>query len=169
MTIEENTGSKREELLIEAKAMGLQGAHFCKTEESLQAKIDKAKMGLNRVEKPEPVVETPKRKAPPKMSVANVGIDARAALLTRLEAEDPECKYQLQPFGITAEELTAKALQRTDHTIGNEIVCRTDREAYEAVVNAKNAMQRRSMDAIDPSGSKIKAHTARAKELPTAP
>jgi len=162
---------RMEELLKEAKELKIKGAHFCKSEESLQKKIDEAKGTVVAVEeqpKERPVAPKAKRKPAPKMSVANVGIDARAALLNKLEAEDPECKYLFQPFGTTAEALAAKSMERTSYTLGNEIVCRTDREAYYAVVEAKNEMQRRGMDAIDPNGQQIKSLTSRAKELPTA-
>jgi len=148
--------TKMEELKAEAKALGIKGAHFFKSEESLQDKIDSVKTV-------EPVVEQPKRKPAPKMSVAGILTDDRAALVERLEKEDPDCKYIFQSGDISDRELAAKGLERTEYSLKNDILCRTDRESYIKVQDAKRQAQYDSMQRIDGGKGIIDNHTETPK------
>ena len=67
------------------------------------------------------------------MSVGGILSDDRAELVARLEAEDPDAKYIFQRGDISNEELAGKGLERTEHTLRNDVLCRTDKEVYNEV------------------------------------
>lgn len=146
---------ERTEMEAKAKALGIKGVHLY-GDEKLMGEI-------NRIEAEGAKVEAPKRKKAPKMKVSSVVEDSAEKLIRRLEREDPDCKYLLQPIGTTALTLAEKQLEATGETIGDCIVCRTDKEGYQEYVNSKNAATQRMMQSIDPSGERIKGHVASAK------
>jgi hypothetical protein len=138
-----------EELKTKAKSLGIKGVHLYKKEDALQAKIDEVESGsVVTEEKPVEVVE-PKRKPAPKMTVANIMRDDRTLLVERLEAEDPDSKYIFQNSDITDAELAAKGLERTEHSLKNDILCRTDRQSYDEVQALKREAQYEAMQRID--------------------
>ena len=149
-----------EELKLKAKALKIKGAHLYKDADSLQAKIDEVK-GEAVVAEVE--VVAPKRKPAPKMSVGGILSDDRAELVAKLEAEDPDAKYIFQRGDISDKELAGKGLERTEHTLRNDVLCRTDREAYGEVQARKRKAQYESMQRIDGGQGVIDNFTEVAK------
>jgi hypothetical protein len=150
-----------EELKLKAKALKIKGAHLYKDAESLQAKIDEV-TGVDVVVAA--VTEAPKRKKAPKMSVGGILSDDRAELVARLEAEDPDAKYIFQRGDISDRELAGKGLERTEHVLRNDVLCRTDREAYNEVQANKRKAQYDSMQRIDGGQGIIDNFTEVAKK-----
>ena len=170
MTSQENSNGKMDELKAEAKGLGIKSPHFFKTEEALQAKIDVAKAELAKETVEEPVVQEqkvvtePKRKKAPKMQVTNLGRDGRTELIARLEREDPECKYAFDKGSVTDDELAAKGFERTTYSLGNDIVIRTDKEAFTEYHSVKRQAQTDLMKAIDTEGKSIGSVTETQKK-----
>lgn len=108
----------------------------------------------------------PVRKKAPRMTVAGINEDSRAAMIDKHERLDPECKYVFQSSRATDEELRAKGLERTGHRLKNDILCRTIKESFEEYQEAKNVAQFESMKSIDKhtTGSIVAFHEARAKK-----
>ena len=145
------------ELVNEAKELGIKGAHLMGVE-TLEKRIAEAKE--EPVKEETPVAAKPLRKKAPSIKVAGLTTQTRQQLIERLEREDPESKYVLQPSAMTGDKLAAKGLEATGETIGNEIVCRTSMESYAGMMKARNVQQREMMNAIDPAEERIKSFDA---------
>ena len=175
---------KRKALEKQAKELGMKGIHFFKTEESLEAGIVAKQADAVKTEpklevevvaeelevveavQEKEVVESPKskkRKAPPRMNIANIGNDDRTAMITRLEREDPECTYVMQSSSITPAELAAKGLERTEYSVKNDIVCRTLKEGFTEFQREKNKAAFDAMQRIDGGTGIVGNHSAQAK------
>lgn len=153
-------------LKAEAKELGVKGIHFFKTEESLQAKVDSMKEPVieQKVTEPEVVVNaTPARKKAPKMSVSSISRDDREELIKELKRDDPDCEYLFEKGTVTDAELKAKGMERTGHSIRNDIVVRTDKEAFKQYYDAKRGAQERLMKSVDTDGTRIKSFTENRK------
>jgi len=161
MTEQQETDTM-EVLKAKAKELGVKGIHLFKSEDALQAKIDE--MGTVVKEVTDVTPPQPKRKKAPSMPVHVVGRDERAELVARLEREDPSCKYIFEKGTITDRELAAKGFERTTHTLGNDIVVRTDKDSFTEFFNAKRQAQANSMKSIDTAGTKIKSFTEAPKQ-----
>ena len=156
-----------EELKAKAKTLKIKGAHLFKDVDSLQAKIDEVESKVEaEVEAIVEVAEVvaPKRKKAPKMSVGGILSDDRAELVARLEAEDPDATYIFQRGDISDRELAGKGLERTEHTLRNDVLCRTDRETYNEVQAKKREAQYNSMQRIDGGQGIIDNFTEVAKK-----
>jgi hypothetical protein len=158
---------ERKELESVAKKLGVKSIHLFSKEGSLEAAIVKKqseavasepKLEVDKVteEVAEEVAQTevvvkasPKRKLPPRMNVAGIGRDDRAALIERLEREDPECKYIFQSSNITQRELAAKGFEKTDYSLKNDVVCRTIKDSYEEMLEVRNEGSYEAMGRID--------------------
>jgi len=182
-----NETDRFDELKIEAKELGMKGVHFSKDADHLSRRIAELKAKKTEAveaaeakaeEKDEemvdetvaaPVVQDERpefmRKKAPAMSVSSAGHNERLETLKRLEAMDPDSKYIYQPASMSDEKLAAKKLQRTGLTFNNDIICRTDRNKFHEVQEARNADQHRAMSSIDPSGTKIKSLEAQVKTI----
>lgn len=177
----ENKTEKRKELEKLAKEVGVKGIHLFKTEEALEAKIaekqaeavasepklevESVTEGLVEEVAQETVAEkvAPKRKKPPRLNVAGIGRDDRAALVARLEQEDPECKYIFQSSNITQRELTAKGLEKTEYSLKNDVLCRTLRDSYEEMLQLRNEGSYEAMGRIDGGTGIVGKFDARSK------
>jgi hypothetical protein len=164
----------------EAKDLGIKG-RLPVQDAGLIAKIEIAKEKLaeevEEVEEPVTEVEVedveeavvveekpaPIRKKAPRMSVAGVNTDSRTEAITRLEREDPECKYIFQNSSISDKQLAAKGFERTGETVKNDIICRTMKDSYEEVLNAKNEGQFESMQRIDGGTGIVGNHESQPK------
>jgi len=104
------------------------------------------------------------RKPAPKMSVKSVSSDERTALVEKLEREDKGSKYIFQSASISDDELAAKGLERTEHKLRNDILCRTDRKSYEKWVDEHNTSELEAMQSIDGGSNTIGAHDASPKK-----
>ena len=173
---------KRIALEKEAKALDIKG-RFPAQDTGLQAKIDKANeiksklvVGASNVEESEiadvvaqveevvqETVQAPKRKKAPRMTVAGINTDSRTEAVARLEREDPDCKYIFQNSSISDKDLAAKGLERTGESVKNDILCRTMKDSYEDVLNAKNEGQFESMQRIDGGTGIVGNHQAQQK------
>ena len=154
------------ELKAEAKKLGVKGVHLFKTEESLQAKVDSMKEPVieQKVAEPEPVTNiAATRKTAPKMSVSSISRDDREELIKELKKGDPNCEYLFEKGTITDVELKAKGLERKNHSIRNDIVVRTDKEAFKQYYDAKRGAQERLMKSVDTDGTRIKSFTENRK------
>jgi hypothetical protein len=139
---------ERLELESVARGLGVKG-FLPKDDEVLKTKIAEAQViDTEEVETVVAKVEV-KRKTAPRMNVAGIGRDDRAALVERLEREDPECKYLFQAGTVTNRELAAKGLERTDYSLKNDIVCRTIKDSYEEMLNVRNEGSYEAMGRID--------------------
>lgn len=149
---------ERQEKLEKAKSLGIKGAHLC-SDETLDKKIAEE----------EAIIVTDKkadepRKPAPKMKVERIGVNERDQLLRDLEDQDPDCKYSYQPVGVSQRKLDAIGLEATDITLGEEVVCRTDKKSFLDVQAAKNAKNRQMMNAVEAdSDIGIKSLTAQPK------
>ena len=162
---EENNELKA--LRVEAKELGVKSWHVL-GEEKLILAVAEAKGGSNEpADVPEndvkPEVEKKRSKAP-RMNVANIARDDRTAMIQKLEAEDPECKYILQAGSVTDRELAAKGMERTQYSVKNDVVCRTMKDSYEEWSQAKIDAQYESMQAIDGGTGQVEALTEFAKK-----
>jgi hypothetical protein len=164
-----------------AKDVGVKGIHLFSKEGSLEGAIAKKqaeavasepKLEVEAVveevaeEVAEKVVEakaSPKRKAPPRMNVAGIGRDDRAEMIERLDREDPECMHSFQNSNITARELAAKGFEKTEYSVRNDIVCRTERASFEKWQQEKIDSQYEDMQAIDGGTGQVDALTEMAK------
>lgn len=144
-----------ESLREEAAELGMKGVHLYKDPEKLAEKIAEHKA------KAEPV-----RKKAPKMRVSGTGYtDYAMERLRQLEQEHPDRKYLIRAVGTPPEKLANQGLAFDGETIGDEMLCYTDRESYEEYIVAKNRAERRKMDAIDPvEDGKIKSFDAQPKK-----
>jgi hypothetical protein len=145
-----------DELKAEAKALGLTGWQAMKDPVKLMAKIEAAK-------------KVPVRSKAPKMDVFTAGGSDRGKLIASLEKDDPECKYLTQSAKLTAEEAKAKGFEIMKKPNGeimyckNDIVCRTDKEAYYKWQGGRNDHSINMMKSIDKDldceggGEKIKS------------
>ena len=167
MTSQKEKTDERKALEKLAKDVGVKSIHLFSKEGSLEAKVaekqaeaiaSEPKLEVEKVteEVAEEVAQeevvakaSPKRKLPPRMNVAGIGRDDRAALIERLEREDPECKYIFQSSNITQRELTAKGLEKTDYSLKNDVVCRTMRDSYEEMLEVRNNGSYEAMGRID--------------------
>ena len=154
---------KMEELTIKAKALKIQGVHLFGTEETLEAKINEVESAMEEAAATA-VPETPARKQAPLMTVDGIDNDARRELIGRLEKEDPECKYVFRSATVTDDELRAQGYERTGHVLKNDIVCRTQRIGWEAVIEAKRKAQYDSMQSIDGGKGSIDSFEERARK-----
>jgi len=167
-----------------AKELGVKSVHMFKKEGSLEAAIAKKqaeivasepKLEIEEVTKeleqetplqaqevvaPKP---SPKRKTAPRMNIANIGNDDRTAMITRLEREDPECKYVFQNSNVTGRELAAKGLEKTEFSIKNDVVCRTMKDSFVEFQHKKNEAQYEAMQRIDGGTGIVGNHEARVK------
>ena len=109
-------------------------------------------------------VEKKERKPAPSMSIGTVSVDERTELIEKLQKEDPECKYVFQESSITNEQLAAKGLQRTEHKLRNDIVCRTVKTSYEGWIAAKNKFNTEQMESIDTEGQMVQSFEASSKK-----
>lgn len=135
----------------EAKELGLKAVHLC-GDEKLKEKIDMAKSEAQ-----------PERKVAPKMTVAGLNQNSRNARAKEVE-DATGCKVVYKKAGTTAEQLQALGLEFTGDYHKNDMICVTDKDSFVEWQNAKKKNQRRMMDSIDSIGTKIKSHTAQAKE-----
>lgn len=147
------------ELVEKAKKLGIKGAHLYG--------VDKLVEEIDKCEAEQKVTDTPsapERKIAPRMSVSSVNRDNGLRTVMKLDKEFPEYKHMLQPKDIDRDVLAEKGLEFTGKTIGNEIVCRTDRESFEEWQQAGNREARRMMESIDPDGEQIMEHTVAPKK-----
>jgi hypothetical protein len=114
----------------------------------------------------EPVVEETVRKKAPKMNISHIKVDDREAKVRELEAADPESKYIFQHHAVSDEALAAKGFERTEHSVRNSILVRTDRKSYEEYLEARNQNNLNGMKKIDKAEVYFKGHTAQPKEAP---
>ena len=140
MTSQEETNI--DALKAEAKELGVAGWQAMKNPEKLQAKIDEAKKGTVR-------------KKAPKMQVTTGAGNGRNAMIAKLEAQDPDCKYLTQNAKLTAAEAEAKGFEivKKDNGdlmyCGGDIIVRTDKESYNAWQNGRTESSLRAMKSID--------------------
>jgi hypothetical protein len=87
-------------------------------------------------------------------------------MVERLEKEDPDSKYIMQAGTISNRELAAKGFERTDFSVKNDIVCRTNREDYDANLNNLNETSYEAMGRIDGGTGIVGKHEAHAKVAP---
>jgi hypothetical protein len=163
MTSTEETAGM-DALKAEAKELGVTGWQAMKDPTKLQAKIDTAK------------ASGPVRKKAPKMVVASVGENSRTKTLANLEKGDPDSKYITQSASKTHEEIAAKGLEVMKKPngevmyVGNDIVCRTERESYNEWQNQRTNHSLKAMQSIDKDlevgrgGKRIQALTERTKQ-----
>ena len=159
---------ERMKLEAVAREMGMKG-RFPTDDDALEAKIAEAQTTeAVVVEKVEPVVDAPvvKRKPAPRMIVDNLYRDDRTAMVAKLEKEDPDSKYIMQSGTISNRELAAKGFERTDFSVKNDIVCRTNREDYDANLNNLNETSYAAMGRIDGGTGIVGKHEAQAKVAP---
>jgi hypothetical protein len=159
---------ERMKLEAVAREMGMKG-RFPTDDDALEAKIAEAQTTeAVVVEKVEPVKEAPvlKRKPAPRMIVAGNYRDDRTAMVEKLEREDPDSKYIMQSGTISNRELAAKGFERTDFTVKNDIVIRTNREDYDANLNNLNETSYEAMGRIDGGTGIVGKHEAHAKVAP---
>lgn len=155
------TENTMEALQAEAKAIGVRSPHLYKKEASLRAAIDSMKPVEVVEPVAEPVAEVVRAKAP-SMSVLGINNDDRAALVQKMEAEDPDLKYVFFSCGITDAELKAKGFERTDKELRSDVLCRTMKDSYDAVHAAKKDAAFESMQRIDGGTGVIESHTEQA-------
>jgi len=153
-------------LIAKAKEAGVKGAHLYKTEAKLEAAIAKAGKPVEPkivsiAEAVEPSVQ-PRKKAP-KMNASNINRDDREELISRLEREDPDCKYCFEKADISDAKLAAKGFERTGHSVRNDIVVRTDKKSFAEYYNTKRDAQTRLMKSVDTDGTRIKSYTEAPK------
>jgi hypothetical protein len=162
----QKTEKTEERLELESVARGLGVKGFLpKDDEVLKAKIAEAQ-GTEAVvvEKVEPVVaKEVKRSTAPRMNVSNIGRDDRTAMIDKLEREDPSCKYVMQAGTATNRELAAKGLERTEFSVKNDVVCRTQKEGYAEYVEQKNEASYEAMQRIDGGTGIVGNHNSQAK------
>lgn len=180
MASQEDKTEERVALEEQAKALGVKSIHLYKRDESLEGAIAKKQAETEEVDEGQEVVssgmedeikveieKSKKRKKAPSMSVANISNDDRTDLVTRMEREDPDCKYIFQSGNATDRELLAKGLERTGLSVKNDVLCRTMRDSYDGYISDKNQAQHESMQRIDPTSDGIVgSHEARAKKPP---
>ena len=135
---------EREALNDKAKKLGIKGPLLCGLD-TLNKKIAEAESAQTE----EPAIVKPIRGKAPSMSVANIDKNHRTALIEELEAEDPECKYIFQAGNITDRLLKAKGMERTEHSLQGDIVCRTTKESYYAVKAARQNADYEAMKRVD--------------------
>lgn len=156
-----------EEMKEEAKLAGVSRYWLIKNPDTLRKKIDAAleAKALDNAKDPtpEPVAPEVKRKPAPKMSVSGIRTNERSKMLKELEAKDPGAKYLLQPAGISGEALALKGLESTGKVWKNNVICRTDKEAYGEVMAEKRQKHRDVMDSIDSSQRLIQSFTESPK------
>ena len=151
-------------LKAKAKELGISGWQTFKDPVKLQAKIDDATAGGNVLKKA------------PKMTVAGIGEDTRATTIADLERKDPDSKYITQSASKSHSEIAAKNLEIMRKPngdimyLGNDIICRTDRESYYDWQNGRTEHSLKSMRAIDKDlssetgGKRIQSLTERPKQ-----
>ena len=167
MTTEEKNNNP--EIVEEAKRLKIKSWHLRHLDD-VKADIEAAKaepivVPVVEVEAPTVVATPPSmRKKAPKMPIRVFGSDARAGLIAKRQAEDPDAVYLFQDAGISDEDLLKKGFERTGETLKNDIVVRTDRKRYEENEADESAHQRRLMDAIDTKGEKIVSVTEQPKK-----
>ena len=104
------------------------------------------------------------RKVAPRMSVKSVNFDMRTQILDDLEKANPGYTYKYQNSNISAAQLEAKGFESTGKFHKNDLICRTTKDSFVEYQEAKNARQRKVMDAIDTEGARIKSHDAQIKK-----
>lgn len=129
MTSQEKTDNA--ELIEQAKALGIKGWHLC-SPEVLQEKVDNAEPPVVRDAPVAPV-----RKVAPKMPVKNRGEDTRERLARQYRMAEPENEFVYQSASMTDAQLEAKGFQRTGDSVGGDILCRTDKVAFNEVRAAR--------------------------------
>jgi hypothetical protein len=163
----------RIELESVARGLGVKGC-LPKSDDTLKTKIAEAQITEGspvEVQAEAVVVEVPvvtKRKPAPRMNVSGIYKDDRTAIIAKLEGEDPESKYIMQSGTITDRELAAKGFERTEFTVKNDIVCRTNKESYEEHRKMKNEAQYEAMQRIDGGTGIVGNHESQAKVPPTS-
>lgn len=105
----------------------------------------------------------PARKAAPRMSVSGLRGDTRAKVIADLEAANPGWKYVYQPSKAEPAELARKGLESTGKYHKSDLICRTDKAAYEEWLEERNIVERETMDSIDMDGTRILSQTASPK------
>ena len=134
-----------EELKDDAKEAGVKGYALYKDADKLEEAIKEAGTA-GKV--------AAKRSKAPRMQVNVHHVDERAALVKRLEADDPECKYVFQPGTISDRQLKEKGLERTEYSVRNDVLCRTMKDSYLEVQQARRDYRLKSLEKID-NGSGI--------------
>lgn len=133
-----------DELKAEAKALNIGGWQATKDPVKLKAKIDAAKASGGNI-----------RKKAPKMPIKSGNVSSREEMIKQLEKEDPDAKYVTKAAGTSSDELLAKGLEQVKKSngdpifIGNDIVCRTDREQYNKWENARREQSLQGMKSVD--------------------
>jgi hypothetical protein len=175
--------ARKEELVEEAKSLGIKGAHLCgipklvekiaeakavKEKDSVPPDIDPEAGNVKVIEESiEKVIEDMPEKAPrkvaPRMSVASISQDERSKKVAELEAANPGYKYIFKASSTTKAQLEAIGLESTGEFLKNDLICRTEKDSFIEWQKTKNDAQRRLMDSIDTEGTKIKSHDAHAK------
>jgi len=155
-----------DELKEEAKALGITRTHLYKDADKLQEKIDDVKAQGE---------ERSTRKKAPKLKVSGLAGTSRNGIIRALEKEDPDSKYLTQAASLTASEAEAKGIEIVKKGngeimyCGEDIVCRTDRESYNAWQSDRTEKSLNAMKSIDKDletkhgGKKIQACTEQAK------
>ena len=153
MASQEET-DKKQELMVEAKSLGIKGAHLCgieKLEEKIAA-VKNESSDLNTVAPTVDVVKEPERKKAPRMTIGGTKSMSRDETVARLERENPGYKYILENANVNAAQLEAKGLESTGKYLKNDLICRTDAESYEEFLKDRNIQNERVMHAVYDEG-----------------
>lgn len=158
-----NEMTEIEVLKAKAKELGISGWQTFKDPVKLQARIDEVgEVGTVR-------------KSPPKMSVSRRGRN-REETIALLEREDPQSKYLTKSASTSHEELLANGFEVMKKPngetmfLGNDIICRTDKESYYECQNADTEDSLKAMRSIDKDlevgrgGKRIQALKERPKQ-----
>jgi len=111
--------------------------------EPLPEKLDPKVVGIKDGRVPAPAV-----------SIESPHYDERYEQVARLDEADPAYVHVYQPGGITPEQLAAKRMEVVMDGNGEplrhrgDIVCRTDRKAFEAPLRRESLMSRKQMKEV---------------------
>ena len=146
---ETSHNENREVLLERARVAGVRNAHVC-SDETLEKKVLEAEK-KNATE----------RFVAPKLEIVNKTGNTREQKAREIEAKYPGTKCVFKRSGTSPEKL--RGLHNTGETYKNSIICVTDAEGFDEMLNERNKGHRETMDSIDSLGTKIKSLDASAK------
>ena len=134
--------AENEALVERAKTLGIKGWHLCSIE-VLEAKVKEAEEG-------EAVQEVKQeRRVVPKMKVFNSLEDDSERIASEFRRAEPDCEFVYQPSDVSQQKLDDLGLQRTERTVGNDVLCRTDKASYYEVMRQANQAAFEQVQAIE--------------------